>query len=287
MPLVGGVAVHAKHTPQARGFYMENIEERPINRVVTVLAETKGGLIDRKTEILRRLELEAMQKFSVTIEGPPLYLWPPKSKQFKSLQWESEDFQGGWEFVQALTGRLPEHKTHQYILLDDLNYLPEDTGNSGIERYVERLRRSSNVIAESAIFLPESKRIKKFSESELSFKTNTTICSELDAAFNVQKIIDQLGSYGGYPLVYPGNIETTMNVVVNPDTAEIRAEQLNMFGQLYKQLRSHEAYERYSKDLTRKAITETYRHVWVGEKGNIKGITRPVFVNNNFSFVNR
>lgn len=242
--------------------------------------------IDRSEVIMQQLEVEAQAKVAVIIEGPPIYLWPPSLPEFDSLQWRSKAFRNGWKFANTFAERLPERKSFQYILVDDLNYLPKNAENADIRNQIMRLRTSSSEIEQSALFKPQSDNVKILLESQLAADEGTTQCSKLDGAFNAKKILDQVGS-GGHPLLYPGNAHKLMLAVINPDTAVVRSEQLNMMMELYKVLRKNPEFQKYSKKFASEAITETFRHVWLNENGNVKGMTKPIFQGSHFSFVGR
>jgi len=238
--------------------------------------------LDRRDVVMQKLEKEALSKVAVIIEGPPIYLWPPRIAAFDTLQWRSEAFLKGWDFTNSFAKRIPEKKSYQYVLVDDLNYMPKHAENSDLHKQIEKLRNSSPEIQQSALFQPPVRQTKIISESSLASDIGTTQCSRIDAAFNARKILDQLGSNA---LLYAGNATNLMLAVVNPDTVEIRSEQLNMMMELYRILRDSKEFQPFSKKWTVEAITETFRHVWLGENGSITDFSKPQFHGSHFSFV--
>jgi hypothetical protein len=240
--------------------------------------------LDGRSAVMRQLEVESQTKMAVIVEGPPVYLWPPSGPAFDSMQWRSKSFRSGWNFVNVFAGRIPERKLFQYVLIDDLNYLPKNAENSDIRKQIARLRDSSPEIQQSALFRPTGEQVKVILESKLGSDKYTLHCSRLDAAFNLDKIIDQVG-VGGSPLLFAGNANRLMLVVVNPETVEVSSEQSNMLMELYRLLRKHPEFQKYSKKWSSEAITDTFRHVWVDSHGNVKGLTKPEFHGSHFSFI--
>ncbi len=138
----------------------------------------------------------------------------------------------------------------------------------------------------SALFQENSERTRVFLQSSLADQLDTRHSSKLDAEFNARKILDQVATGRGNPLLYAGNADKLMLLIVCPDSPEVRAEQLNMISELYRILRADNDFQKISRKASSAAITETYRHVWLDDDGKVTGLTRPIFQGGHFSFIN-
>lgn len=252
------------------------------DRVMSPLGER--ALLSLKNErVIEDIVAEARTKTIVVPEGPPIYLWPALVEQ----RWDNPAFVKGWGIVNAVSGKLPKQKLRHYVLIDDLNYRPEGVTEQTLTMRMGGVWQTADDVAKSPIFNDDKGEAVRISEAELSVSVGSTVCSVLDARFNKQKITDQMRDFGKIGLLHYGNLERLMLLVVSPDTAVFKAEQLNMAQALYELLRQDPAFAKASKEQTRNAITNTYRHIWLDRKtGEVSDKTKIVFANNKFMFQN-
>jgi hypothetical protein len=263
-----------------------NITPKEAPRVWTIPLE-RSAEVSRNTDInaerresaLRYIERESRTRYSVILEGPPIYLWPAMQSQ----TWDTPAFRSGWSLVNDATKRLPQQKLQEYILIDDFNYRPKLATEVDEQKRMNALWQSSDDVNRSSITIDPPWSVRRISEKALAEASGERTCSRLDAEFNRIKIIDQLKGFGENGWLYPENLNKLLLVVVNPDSTEIRSEQLNMIQALYEKLRQHDAFQRVSKRATREILCEMYRHIWVNKDGHIGNVTGFTWDQNKFN----
>jgi hypothetical protein len=235
--------------------------------------------LGHEEKVLRYIEQEAESRTVVIPEGSPIYLYPFEDRE--SQQWTSPAFVNGWKIVNDLSRRLPAEKTKHFILVDDYNNRPEGATKNDLREQLLKMGQSSEILAQSPIFSNNGNfqhaPTYRFLESKFTESNSSNQCSELDAAFQSQKIILQLES-GKLSI---GEIDRALLVVVHPE--DFKQQQQMMLRSLIKESPFQQIPEPKQR---RDIISNMYRHVWLDNTGQVTGVTHPVWRKKNFEHKN-
>ena len=252
-----------------------NQEPEPSPKIVLTYSEASIEHFETKEKTMRYIEREATTRRVFIPEGPPIYLWPFRETQ----QWDSASFINGWNLVNDLSSRVPMQKTQHFVLFDDYNNKPEGASETDLQDQLEKMRTTSDVLAQSPIFLSddlEHAPIYKFLESSFAKQDSLNHCSALDANFQTQKIIPQLEA---------GNLsieKMDQALLVMFHHEDFKHQQQMML----KALVQEDLFKQMPRTELRALISNMYRHVWLNSDGQITEVTRPVWHRHKFEHRN-
>lgn len=199
----------------------------------------------------------------VVMEGPTVYL--RENPRYHSQAWGDPTFRNGWEIVhdlsQMLERNLGREAVGHYVLIDD------SFGNPQNFRREMWRPKSDNIVAGLRVhmglhgFLDNIEQVRM--ESEFAGSAfHLDPYSSIDASFQLVKFQDNMDRLGGLRVV-----------IVHPDSYQL--QQQKMLSHLLGQMRRSGSFNWLTKEDRRELIETSFRHIWIGPRGEEVGVTRP------------
>ena len=134
------------------------------------------------------LEREVATASLVVPEGPPIYLWP--DQKISAQRWDNQGFEVGWSMVNRFATKFPT-RVHQFFLVDELNNRPSDITEAQIDIALHDLANASPALSRSPLLVKNCHpgEVRRYKESVFLTATGVNRCSNLDAAFQRQKLL--------------------------------------------------------------------------------------------------
>lgn len=223
------------------------------------------------------LEKEACSAAVVIPEGTPIYLWP--DDQYPAQRWDSLEFEAGWRVVNDIVVRVPS-KSHHFYLIDELNNRPPFVGESEVDGILNQIAHTSPALLNSPLFQKDDdqERVRRYRESDFVRNESLNRCSNLDASFQLQKL---LYFTERIPEVKLENFKKLLLIIVHPN--EFQHQQGLMLSALLGEMKNP-PFNTLPKQQRRDILSSIYRHVWINENGDIESVTIPVWNGSKFVF---
>ena len=223
------------------------------------------------------LEGEASNAGMVIPEGPPIYLWP--DAKYPSQRWDNKGFELGWSMVNDLTARISSN-VHHFFLVDEFNNRPVDFDEGWENHILNQIAYVSPAFSRTSLLQQDNhpRNVARFRESDFLKAGEPNGCSNLDAAFQFQKLLFFAERYPDFTLEHLQRLKLYM---IHP--VGFQQQQGLMLCALLGEMK-RPPFDRLSKKQRRDVISSIYRHVWIDEDGEIESVTFPVWDGNKFVF---
>lgn len=259
------------------------------NRLIDI--RSKDPIIDSEIpsdqlDAIRCIEaiIELRGSDHITIEGPPIYLWP--NTEVTSCDWECEQFQSGWEFTQRLQSELQERTgmaIEHYQMVDDIHFRPEDSvitndhapTDISDASYAQSVTHAEywKIFHEQVVqHVPYRNMLEThLGVMESTYKKNDDdTCARLDARFQMEKIQQAKGRRATHIVVHPIEFQRQQA----PALVNTKA--------LFAQDPELQKIPKKQRDAI---LLDSYVHVWTNPNGTIHSITQMQVHDGNYFFV--
>lgn len=250
--------------------------DRRISTVTNIEAMRSCPKYDR---VMRYVEGEMGRRAFVSVEGPPLYLWPDVSRPAQG--WDSSAFTSGYGLTEDIVSRISrtgqQFKLQIHLLVDDVQNRPEGITKEGFAKAFIALGNSASFLKRFLMAAQEGYNTRRVMQSSLSVQALE--CSKADAIF-------QAGKFQGLTregIINQSQIGANLHIMLLP--AEFyREQQAKMLDHL------EFVVERLHSDLgitpknARNLINGDFVYIWLSRLGEIADVNQPVFENNKFTF---
>lgn len=221
--------------------------------------------------VMRWIDREIGNGKLLVPEGPPIHI-------HKEDEWREDAFINGWMLVSDLAER-NQGRVRHFFLVDELVGRLKGAAKAEGRAIDEHSRLVGGLSAEitiPALELSTNKHTPFQTYLKRDFtKLSSGRCFEVDADFQLEKTI---------ALIEEGRIDSpssrdVLHLIIHP--TKYREEQEKMLKRMV---------ERMSKSVMKmraahKLISDTYRHIWLGQLGDITAVTLPQWDGGKFTFI--